>query len=229
MKKVIIVILLASPCIVFSQSMHLPGARLPALKRNPSDSSQNLKGNKAEFDDISLNLDGTSKGTANSPISYNAQVLSTNFTIPLVRVNFLNNKPTNSTNSIVSTSFLTSAGAGLNYSWGVLDQTLDANGNSASVDYHSHFGIQLGFLFAANSSSGTSTATNATNTNTQSSNIFALVGGFSILNFQVGAGYELGSLTVGQRRGFLTIAYAIPMAALLDGGYKIIKMSPIQK
>jgi hypothetical protein len=39
------------------------------------------------------------------------------------------------------------------------------------------------------------------------------------LNFQFGVGYELGTIANGQRRGFATIAYAIPLSSLVKGGY----------
>lgn len=140
-------------------------------------------------------------------------------------VNFLVNKPVNSTNSLASTSFFNSAGAGINFSKGELDVITDGAGNNVSIDYHNHFGFQAGFLFASNSS----TATDKNETTTQQSgNIFAIVAGVSILNFQFGGGYELGALASGQRRGFITVAYAIPMSVLIDGGYKILHMSAIK-
>ena len=233
MKKIILFILFACPFTAFTQSMHLPGA--PLLKHPPADGSKKATDTTKKSSGESLlaktpadkasSTDNPATGTTGAPYKFNARVLSTNFTIPLVRVNFLINKPTNSSNSIASTSFLTSAGAGLNYSWGEISQTTDANGDVASTDYYSTFGLQLGFLFAANSSSGTATATTGTTTtsSTQSSTIFAIVGGISVLNFQLGVGYELGSLASGQRRGFLTIAYAIPLSSLINGGYKIFQ------
>jgi hypothetical protein len=232
MKTLIILFLLVSPCIVFSQSMHLPGAHLRKLRIRNSDSRPRLAraempGDSATTADTSSGIDLKKTGITGAPIRYKAAVLNTNFTVPLVRVNFLNNKPQNASNSLVSTSFLNSVGAGLNYSWGELDQTLDANGNDASIDYYNHFGFQLGFLFAANSSSGSSTTT-TTSPTTQSNTIFAIVGGISILNFQIGAGYELGSVTTGQKRGFLTISYAIPMSLLINGGYKIYQHDKIK-
>jgi hypothetical protein len=158
---------------------------------------------------------------------YYAHVLSTNFTIPLVRANFLSNKPQNATNSVVSASFLNSAGAGVNLSWGELDVTKDATNTVTSIDYYNHIGIQLGFLFSANSSSGSSTTQtgSSTITTTQSSAVFGAFAAVSVMNFQLGGGYEFGSLTPGQKRLFIALAYAIPVSALIDGGYKILKTS----
>jgi hypothetical protein len=186
---------------------------------------------------------GITKGgtTFGGVTKYSAWVLNTNFTIPLVRVNFLVNNPQNSTNSQASTSFFNSVGAGINISHGELDATKDNNNNITGVEFYNHIGFTFGFLFAANSNSGSSTTQtgstttptgstatttgSSTTTTNQSSTIFALVAGVSILNIQVGAGYELGSLTSGQRRGFLAISYAIPASTLVDGGYKILGIS----
>ncbi|WP_184549602.1 hypothetical protein [Mucilaginibacter sp. FT3.2] len=188
---------------------------------------------------------GTTTGgiTFGGVTKYSAWVLNTNFTIPLVRVNFLVNKPQNSTNSLASTSFFNSVGAGINISLGELDVTKDIGNNNTAIAFYNHIGFAFGFLFAANSSSGSTTTTNSTTTpttnasttsgastttNSQSSTIFALVAGVSILNFQVGAGYELGSLTAGQRRGFLAISYAIPVSTLINGGYKILGVNKLK-
>jgi hypothetical protein len=154
---------------------------------------------------------------------YYAYVLSTNFTVPLVRANFLSNKPQNATNSVVCASFLNSAGAGVNLSWGELDITKDATNTDTSIDYYNHFG----FLFSANPSSGSSTTQPGTNTTTtaQSSSVFGVFAAGTVMNFQLGGGYEFGPLAPGQKRLFIALAYAIPVSALIDGGYKIIKTS----
>ena len=220
MKKLIILLLALSPCLAFAQ-MHLPGAKLLSTPNGKSAKESFIASGTAD-----TLADTAGSGTAGSPRKYNASVLSTNFTIPLVRVNFLNK--TSATGALASTSFLNSAGAGLTWAWGVIDQTTDKNGDVASTDFHNTFGLQLGFLFAANSASGATqtTTSTTTTTSTQSSSIFAIMGGISVLNIQVGAGYEFGTLMPGQKRGFMTIAYAIPVSALIDGGYKIFNPKP---
>lgn len=227
MKTLIILLLALLPCIAFSQAMNLPGAA-DLTKTPPDNGKKNTKGNAALLLNKVDTTTNVGSGTASAPHRFNAAVLSTNFTIPLVRVNFLNSKVSGS-NALVSTSFLNAAGAGLNYSWGEIDQTVDKTGSIASTSFINRFGFQLGFLFAANTASGSTATTTATTTttSTQSTAVFAIMGGISILNIQIGGGYEFGTLATGQKRGFMTIAYAIPISTLVNGGYKICHSSPI--
>jgi len=220
---------MACPCLALAQSIHLSSSTYLPLPHGKKDNGKAAVANAAiRSADTTSSFINTVDETTGVPLTftskYNATVINTNFTLPLLRVNFLVNKPVNSSNSLTSTSFFNSAGAGINISTGDLDVTKDSGGNTVSVDYHNHFGFQAGFLFASSSATGTTTDQSGKST-TQSGTIFALVAGISILNFQVGGGYELGSLAPGQRRGFLTIAYAIPMSVLIDGGYKILKIS----
>jgi len=221
MKALILILLALIPGLAFSQAMQLPGAKDLAIAspKNTSDST------KAGLVTPTTNI---GKATTASPNRYNASVLSTNFNVPLVRMNFLDNKASGS-NALVSTSFLSAAGAGINYAWGEIDQTKDGSGNVASTEFINRFGLQLGFLFAANTAQGSTATTTATTTttSTQSSAIFAIMAGISVLNFQLGGGYELGTLSAGQKRGFVTIAYAIPISSLINGGYKIYYYSAI--
>jgi len=243
MKTLIILLLCTAPCLAFSQAMHLPGVSLhrhmkitkagnpdtltaknaAALTSAKADTSQKTAAPVKVAGSGKADTSGT--GTASSPIKYKAAVLSTDFTVPLMRVNLLNKTTTNTSNALVSTSFLNSAGAGLTYSWGELDETLDKNGNTASADYYNHYGIHAGFIFAANTAAGSSTTTSAStsNTTTQSGTIFAVVAAFTFYNFQVGTGYDFGSVPVGQKRLFFTLNYAIPVTTFVAGGYKIIK------
>ncbi|HWZ04823.1 MAG TPA: hypothetical protein VNX40_14500 [Mucilaginibacter sp.] len=237
MKTLIILLLCVFPFIAFSQAMHLPGTSLhkqKTVKILALPDTSKLKLGATEYESLKTvalsSTDTSQAGTASSPIKYKATVLSTNFVIPLLRLNLLNKTPGNSSNALLSSSFLNSAGAGFNYSWGKLEETLDANGNTASTDFYNRFGLQLGFLFAANSSSSTSATTTTSTSSTsssQSSTIFAVVAGVSVLNFQVGGGYELGSLSPGQKRVFFTLSYAIPMSTLINGGYKIFHLEKL--
>lgn len=223
MKKVIIgLLLLINSGLAFSQSINLPGAVLPPVKKTKISHPTTSRADDSNKPDP----DAPTSSQGNTTYKYSAQVLSTNFTIPIVRVNFLVNKPQNAENQIASTSFFNSVGAGLSYSWGEIERTQDSGGNDITTSFVNDFGIQAGVLFAANGGSGTSSNQSGASTN-QPSTVFAIVGGITILNFQLGAGYELGSLPSGQRRGFMTIAYAIPLSDLIKGGYKIF--SPNQK
>jgi len=251
MKALIITLFALLPCMAFSQAMHLPGAQLPKPSPKGVDSAKAKQTLKQLTNTLGLKWNDTSKTNtaatalivkslseatkadttvagSSTPIVFKAAVLSTNFTIPLIRVNFLNKVPGSPSNALASTSFLNSAGAGINYSWGNIEETTDGKGNTLSADFYNEWGVQIGFLFASNSTSGTSTTTNSgstTSSTTQSSTIFALMAGFSVLNFQIGAGYEFGSIAPGQKRTFVTIAYAIPVSTLVNGGYKIIQSS----
>ncbi|MBB5394678.1 hypothetical protein [Mucilaginibacter sp. AK015] len=181
------------------------------------------------------------KAVAGNRVNYSAHVLSTNFIIPMVRVNFLVNDPAAIENKKASVSLFNSVGAGVGYSWGKLERITSADGTVISQELTNRLGFQVGVLFAAGGGgSGTNTqtttetdpSTSATSTTTVTNNqgatnIFALTATFSVLNFQFGGGYELGTLTPGHRRGFVTIAYSIPLSTLIKGGFWILKKKPV--
>jgi len=144
---------------------------------------------------------------------YKAQVISTNFTIPIIRFNFLAKDPINTENKKGNVSFFNSVGAGIGYYWGRLTEVTDNSGKVISTEMNNTFGFQAGFLFASNSSSSNNT------------NIFALTLAMSLLNFQIGYGYELGTLGTSEKRGFLTLAYGIPISKLIKGGFYVRKKS----
>lgn len=77
------------------------------------------------------------------------------------------------------------------------------------------FGLQLGLLFAANSSSGNNT------------NISAPTFSISLLNFQIGCGYELGSIPAKENRFFYTVAYGILISKLVKGGFYVLKKTEL--
>jgi hypothetical protein len=143
---------------------------------------------------------------------YKATVLNSNFTVPLIRFNRINNDNTQKG----SVSFFNAIGAGIGISWGELSVTTD-NSEGAQVinsEMNNTVGIQLGCLFAAN-----------TNSENQQ-NIFAPTFSVSVLNFQLGYGYELGTVSENQKRGFVTIAYSIPLSKLIKGGFYILRRTP---
>ena len=143
---------------------------------------------------------------------YKATVLNSNFTVPLIRFNRINND----INQKGSVSFFNAIGAGIGISWGELAVTTDNSEDSHVInsEMHNTIGVQLGCLFAAN-----------TNSENQQ-NIFAPTLSVSVLNFQLGYGYELGTISEKQKRGFLTIAYSIPLSRLIKGGFYIFKRTP---
>ncbi|PAW93573.1 hypothetical protein CKK33_08725 [Mucilaginibacter sp. MD40] len=140
---------------------------------------------------------------------YKATALNTNFTIPLIRFNSTTGDPSMKG----SVSLFNSIGAGFGINWGRMEVTTDSTGHVINSNMYSTFGLNLGVLFAANTNNG----------NTQ--NIFAPTLSISILNFQVGYGMELGTVSPNQKRGFVTIAYNIPVSKLIKGGFYILRRS----
>ena len=140
------------------------------------------------------------------------QVLNTNFTIPLIRFNTVS-KDGSDNNQKGNVALFNSVGAGISYNWGRMTITTDATGKVINTEMHNTIGFQLGVLFAANSSSG------------NNSNVFAPTFSFTVLNFQLGCGYELGTLSTKENRFFYTLTYGIPLAKLLKGGFYVVKRS----
>jgi hypothetical protein len=136
---------------------------------------------------------------------YRAFFMTTNFVIPLVRFNILNKA--SQTTSIGNVALFNSVGAGLDLSLGRLIVTKNNSTGDEDLEFSNRIGLQIGVLFAANSSAGTN------------ANVFAPTIGITLLNFQIGAGYELGTTGTGETKFFATVAYGIPLAKLIDGGY----------
>jgi hypothetical protein len=157
---------------------------------------------------LSTCLKVQAQGGANQINEYKAQVISSNFTVPIIRFNPIDKKsqgaPTDRKGNV---AFFNSIGAGFGYYWGRLTEVTDGNGKVINTEMDNTFGLQTGFLFASNSSGGSN------------SNIFALTFGISILNFQLGYGYEFGTLNANEKRGFITLAYGIPVSKLIKGGF----------
>ena len=108
-------------------------------------------------------------------------------------------------------AFFNSIGAGLNINRGTYTSVTDKDNEEINQEFENIIGAQLGFLFSSNS------------TTSSNNNIFALTFGLSILNFQLGYGHELGSVLPNEKRDFITLAYGIPLSALVKGGFHILK------
>jgi hypothetical protein len=156
----------------------------------------------------SLGSYGQSTFPASKTTEYAATVLNTSFTVPIIRFNRIANDPTKQGD----VSAFNSIGAGVGLSLGRLSVTADDQGKDIATTMHNTFGIQAGFLFAAN-------------TNEDATNTFALTGGISLLNFQLGYGYEFGTVRENQKRGFFTIAYSIPLSTFVKGGFYVLRRS----
>ncbi len=136
-----------------------------------------------------------------------SQVISTNFTVPLVRFNFVEQTENNLEKGNVT--FFSSVGAGVSYNFGRLFQHENNDGEIVENEFMNIIGVQMGFLFSAKTSD-------------PPTNIFALTTGINILDFHVGYGYELGTISENQKRGFLTISYSIPISKLTKAGLFVI-------
>ncbi len=138
----------------------------------------------------------------------NSQVISTNFTVPLVRFNFV--EETAGSMEKGNVTFFSSVGAGVSYNFGRLFQYENNDGEIVENQFMNIIGLQVGFLFSAETAD-------------PPTNLFAITSGINILDFHVGYGYELGTIAENQKRGFITIAYSIPVSKLTKAGLFVRK------
>ena len=138
----------------------------------------------------------------------NATILTTNFNIPVARFNIV--KHDNRTDAIGNINLFTSIGAGVGVNWGEKKTIYDSNGDIVNEDFKNYFGLNAGFLFSAQ-------------TGDDKKNVFAPTVNLTALDFQIGAGYELGSLESGQSNFFLTFSYAIPLYKLTKTGFLTLR------
>lgn len=158
---------------------------------------------------------GVKSKNGNTFTERNATVLTSNFTVPVVRFNFLD-KNQGAELKEGNVSLFNSIGAGININRGRLTSITDNKNEEISNEFKNIVGGQMGVLFSSNSTNGTN------------SNVFALTFGVTLLNFQVGYGIELGSLTPNEKRGFMTIAYGIPLTSFVQGAMHIISSSSLK-
>tara|TARA_R110001599_G_scaffold84914_1_gene228312 strand:+ start:1788 stop:2636 length:849 start_codon:yes stop_codon:yes gene_type:complete len=163
------------------------------------ETSSNTKLNYENFTDNTV---------AGKTVSYKATIWNTNFSIPLARFNFMLKEDRKAGDLVLFNSI----GAGFGISAGELSETRDFQGNLINQEFINTFGIHLGFLFSAGTGDDTK-------------NVFAPTLNFSILDFQLGVGYELGTLSENQQPTFMTLSYAIPLYKLKKGGFWIWKGS----
>lgn len=140
----------------------------------------------------------------NTTLVYKTTILSTNFSVPLVRFNFVKGDENKQGDILLFNSI----GAGLGYYKGRLERTRDNTGEIVNEDFSNTIGINVGFLFSAGTGEDTK-------------NVFAPVFNISVLDLQLGIGCELGSRAPNQKREFLTLSYAIPIYKLFRKGYRV--------
>lgn len=141
---------------------------------------------------------------------YKVTIINTNFTIPLARFNLT--KKSTEKDKIGDILLFNSIGAGFGVSWGELERTTNDKSEVINSEFTNSFGLHLGALFSAGSGE-------------DAKNVFAPTLSFSVLDFQFGYGYELGTLSEGQKKGFFTLAYAIPLSKLIRGKYYVATAS----
>jgi hypothetical protein len=125
-------------------------------------------------------------------------VLHTSFNLPVLIATPTSKE--NSNNSKVNLSLFNSLGAGFTLAYGEFKED---SKNNETEEFINRFGLSLGCLFSINNAE-----------NSTSNTKFAPFIGLSILDFQVGYGYELGTLVSGSTRSLITIGYNIPITKL---------------
>lgn len=184
---------------------------LPFTSESTEEIFKKVKLNSISLPYRSINPEVDGAQPVSTTYKYNARILNTNFTIPIARFNLTkSDDPSLKQGDVI---LFNSIGAGIGMSWGQLEKTTDANGETINSEFTNSFGIHLGVLFSAGSN------------DTENKNVFAPSISISILDFQIGYGHELGTLAPNQKKGFLTVAYAIPISKLLKGKYYIFRSS----
>lgn len=144
------------------------------------------------------------KSLSSTTTRFKSRILNTNFSIPIARFNFLKNDDSKKGDI----TLFNSIGAGFGISAGEFKVVRDENGEIINEEFTNTFGLHVGFLFSAGSGDDII-------------NVFAPMVTLSLLDFQIGLGRELGTITENQKRTFVTLAYAIPLYKLKKGGYWI--------
>lgn len=148
---------------------------------------------------------------SNQKVEYKATIMNTNFTIPMVRFNIAKGEGADDREGNVE--LFNSIGAGISRSKGRITEIRDGNGEIIDTKFENTWGYGFGVLFSASSTEG------------ENRNVFAPMVFLNVLDLQLGYGLELGTRSVGQRRGFFAVAYAIPLYKLFKGNFRVLKKS----
>jgi hypothetical protein len=176
--------------------------------RTGEDSKKESKSYTVEKQAV-IELEAEKEALKNTTLTYKSHIVSTNFTIPLVRFNFVENDATKQGDI----SLFTSIGAGIGYYVGRLERTRDSTGEIINEEFSNTFGVSVGAIFSAGTGEDTK-------------NVFAPILNVSMLDFQIGIGTELGTRAENQKRQFVTLSYSIPLYKLFRKSYRLIKVSP---
>lgn len=145
---------------------------------------------------------------ADQTSEYAATVMTSSFTVPILRFNPIDNVP----NKKGNVALFNSIGAGISFNAGRLFITADHNGKALVEEFKNTIGIQLGALFSVNTSEN-------------ETNVFAPTVGIALLDFHVGIGHDFGTVDENQSRTFITIAYAVPLSKFTKKGFHLFKRS----
>lgn len=166
--------------------------------KNSSDIKNHIDEEVAKLNE----LKAEKEALKNTTLTYATSIWSTNFNIPLIRFNLIRADNFKKGDLLIFSSI----GAGIGKSWGHLERTRDNRGEIVNEEFSSTFGIHLGALFSASSGE-------------DNKNVFAPTFNLSILDFQIGTGFELGTILPNQRRLFITLSYGIPLYKLFKRNY----------
>lgn len=170
----------------------------------------------------SQQIDSTTKfstwNSSRSECEFKGFALNTIFNLPIVRYN-INSLDASKHDVLGTLEYFNSVGAGASLSFGKI-HIKERNGKMLSdsvldedriITMKNVIGISAGVLFSKNDSVGSNRIIFAPNLNLQ------------ILDFQIGMGYELGTVSNKAHRCFFTIAYGIPLAKFSDVGSYLFK------
>jgi hypothetical protein len=137
---------------------------------------------------------------------YKGSIWNTVFTIPVARINAIRDD----NNTDASLSLFSSFGAGFGRSWGRYRVTRNDTGKIIKEEFSNSIGIYFGLLYSSE-------------TGENQRNIVSPVVNLNLLDFQLGAGYEAGTVADNQKRIFFTVSYSIPLYKLIDTNFRVWK------
>lgn len=145
---------------------------------------------------------------ANAQNEKKVLMASTNFNIPMVQFTPITGSTSTKKGDV---AFFNAVGAGVGISYADLQLIKNSKGDSIVQESKNKIGFQTGFLFSSNSSSSSN------------SNKFAWTMSLVILDFQIGYGYEFGTIDTNQKRNFFMLSYNIPLSKLTKGGSYVFR------
>lgn len=144
--------------------------------------------------------------------TYQKTIVNTNFTIPVARFDI--NKPEyDGSGKLIgdtkgNISLFSSFGFGIGICGGRAEVTRDSNGIVIDESFSNTFGAYLGVLYQAS-------------TGEDGRNVFAPTLSLSILDIQIGIGYDYGKVPQNQERTFVTVSYGIPLFKLFKTNHRV--------